>query len=278
MSYFVTLPSNGADLTSEYGINNNTQTDFEIDLKKPLDLSYKDYEVGLSQFSCDLSWMIHIGKFKISHKTKKYDDIEFDLSCSDGIHVSNMIDIIERSFKNIELPIEYNKQMGTDVIQFKFDIDSKYLFIYVPNDYELTIKGFFLTLIEYYKDDASDHKKRNFKASDALIILGKNGIAVSCVLTKSQVNHIKELFIYTNMIENQYVGSQIVRLLIFVYVNGLNGDSITQNFDFPHYLSLDTTYIDNIRMFIRDSEGEKIKFTDNYSRVTYKLHFRPKSV
>ena len=75
MSYFVTLPSNGADLTSEYGKINNTQTDFEIDLKKPLDVSYKDYEVGLSQFSCDLSWLINIGKFKISHKTKKYDDI-----------------------------------------------------------------------------------------------------------------------------------------------------------------------------------------------------------
>ena len=278
MSYFVTLPSNGADLTSEYGINNNTQTDFEIDLKKPLDLSYRDYEVGLSQFSCELSWLINIGKFKISHKTKKYDDIEFDLSCSDGIHVSNMIDIIDRSVKNIELPIEYNKQIGTDVIQFKFDIDSKFLFIYVPNDYELTIKGFFLTLIDYFKADASNHKKKNFTASDSLIILGKNGIAGSCVLTKLQVNQIKELFIYTNIIENQYVGSQMVRLLKIVYVSGLNGDSITKNFDFPHYLSLDCNYIDNIRIFIRDSDGEKIKFTDNYSRVTYKLHFRPKTV
>ena len=56
MSYYVTLPSNGADLTSEYGLKNNTQSDFEIDLKKPLDFSYKNYEVGLSQFSCQLSY------------------------------------------------------------------------------------------------------------------------------------------------------------------------------------------------------------------------------
>ena len=159
---------------------------------------------------------------------------------------------------SIELPIDYNNQRGTDVIQFKFDIDSKFLIIYVSNDYELTIKGFFLTLIDYFKDDASDYKKKNFTPSDSLIISGKNGIAGSCVLTKLQVNQIKELFIYTNIIENQYVGSQMVRLLKIVYVSGLNGDSITQNFDFPHYLSLDCNYIDNIRMFIRDSYGEKI--------------------
>ena len=77
MSYYITLPSNGADQTSEYGKINNTQTDSEIDLKKPLDLSYKDYEVGLLQFSCGLSWLINIREFKINHKTKKYDDIEF---------------------------------------------------------------------------------------------------------------------------------------------------------------------------------------------------------
>ena len=66
MSYYITLPSNGADLTSEYGKINNTQTDFEIDLKKPLDLSYKDSEIGFSQFSCGLSWLINNRKFKIS--------------------------------------------------------------------------------------------------------------------------------------------------------------------------------------------------------------------
>ena len=67
MSNYITLPSNGADFTSKYGKFNNTQTDFEIkktffkkDLKKPLDLSYKDYEVGLSQFSCSLSVVMHV--------------------------------------------------------------------------------------------------------------------------------------------------------------------------------------------------------------------------
>jgi hypothetical protein len=32
MSYYVTLPSNGADLKSEHGLLNNSQSDFEIEL------------------------------------------------------------------------------------------------------------------------------------------------------------------------------------------------------------------------------------------------------
>ena len=56
----------------------------------------------------------------------------------------------------------------------------------------------------------------------------------------------------------------MVRLLKIVYVNGLNGDSIIQKFDFPHYLSLDTTYIDNIRMFIRDNIRIFMKILDSF--------------
>ena len=51
MSYYVTLPSNGSDLTSDYGKLHNTQSDFEIDLKKTLKFPHKTYEVGLAQCS-----------------------------------------------------------------------------------------------------------------------------------------------------------------------------------------------------------------------------------
>ena len=46
MSFYVTLPSNGADLKSEYGMATNTQTNYFINLKQPLDLSITDYEVA----------------------------------------------------------------------------------------------------------------------------------------------------------------------------------------------------------------------------------------
>ena len=54
MSYYVTLPSNGADTKSEYGKQNNKMNDFEIELKAPFDFSYQNYEVGLSEFSIKL--------------------------------------------------------------------------------------------------------------------------------------------------------------------------------------------------------------------------------
>ena len=231
MSYYITLPSNGADLNSEYGKYNNTQTDFEIDLKKPLDFSYKDYEVGLSQFSCSLSWLIPIGTFKIVHKAKLHKDFEFDLNCSDGIYITNMIDIINRSIRTFELPTEHGK---TESIQLSYDYKSKLLFIYVPIDYELIIQGYFLTLIEYIQDDIDDGLKKNFTILDSYCFSGQ---LTTCVLTMSQVNYIRELFIYTNIIENQHVGSEMVRLLKVINVQGLFGDTIVKNFDFPHYLA-----------------------------------------
>ena len=53
---------------------------------------------------------------------------------------------------------------------------------------------------------------------------------------------------------------------------------LSHTFDFPHYLSLDTNYVENIRVYVRDSVGNKIKFNDKHSRVVYKLHFRPKNI
>ena len=85
-------------------------------------------------------------------------------------------------------------------------------------------------------------------------------------------------FVYTNIIENQHVGSQMVRLLRILNVNDSNNNSLSKTFDFPHYLSLDTNYVENIRMYVKDSVGNKIKFSDPHSRVVYKLHFRAKNI
>ncbi len=47
MNFYVTLPSNGADLSTEEARINNTQTDFTIKLNKPLEFNIP-YEVALA--------------------------------------------------------------------------------------------------------------------------------------------------------------------------------------------------------------------------------------
>ena len=231
MSYYVTLPSNGADLTSEYGMKNNTQSDFEIELKKPLDFSYKNYEVGLSQFSCQLSWFINIGNFQIIHKLKKISNIEFELNFNDGVSISSIIEILDTKFSSIPLLNETNEQM--EYITFTYDINFNKLFLFVPTDWDLKIEGYFATLLEFIKPH--DNKK-NFEHilhftniidnTDIIYIKGSYDGVASCVLSKTQINYINEIFIYTNIIENQHVGSQMVRLLRIINVTGLNGNTV----------------------------------------------------
>ena len=95
-------------------------------------------------------------------------------------------------------------------------------------------------------------------------------------MTRNKINYINELYIYTDIIENQHVGSDMVKLLKVVNVNGFNGENSCNIFDFPHYLSLDTNYIDTIRVYIRDCYGNKIRFNEEHSKVLVKLHFKPK--
>ena len=271
MSYYVTLPSNGADLKSEYGILNNTQTDYEIELKNPLNFTYKNYEVGLSEFSCNMSWLMPLGKFTIINTQKKFDDIELNISISDGILVTGMIEILKSRFDQIFLRNEVNL-LDNNII-FNYENATNSFIIHVPDGWELKIEGFFATFLKYIKSMYFDGSEQIIKYSTDCIKI--KGVA-SCVLTKNKINYINELYIYTNIIENQHVGSDMVKLLKVVNVKGFNGDNISHIFDFPHYLSLDTNYIDIIRIYIRDCYGNKIRFNDEHSKVFVKLHFKPK--
>ena len=270
MSYYVTLPSNGADLKSDYGLLNNTQTDYEIELRNPLNFSYKYYEVGLSEFSCQISWLMPLGKFTIIHTNNKLDDIELNISISDGILVTGMIEILKSRFDQIFLKNEVN--LLDNHIIFNLENASNSFIIHVPDGWELKIEGFFATFLKYIKSMYFDGNEKIIRYStDCFTIKG----VASCVLTKNKINYINELYIYTNIIENQYVGQDMVKLLKVVTVNGFNGDNCSYIFDFPHYLSLDTNYIDIIRIYIRDSHSNKIRFHDENSKVFVKLHFKP---
>ena len=100
MSYYVTLPSNGADLKSEHGLLNNSQSDFEIELKVPLDFSYKEYEVALAEISFRKTWLIDIGNFKIIDTVKKNIIKEVNIQVLDGISIKKLIYIINEHLKD----------------------------------------------------------------------------------------------------------------------------------------------------------------------------------
>ncbi len=258
MNYYVTLPSNGSDLTSEWGKRNNTKSDFETELKMPLSLEYKKYEVGLTEFSYRRSWKINLGHFKLINYESK--TILFD----DNIYVLDGISIMSASY----LMVSYFKNRVT--LSFT---QLGQLKIVIGSSLSLEINGYFASLI---LDDTGVAKENGdtstFHKIDHLTLKGTN----TFIITSNSINVVQEIYIYTNIIDEVHVGSEMLKLLRVVTVTGKVEENTSVIFILPHYLSLDSSYIDRIRMFICDSQGNKINFIDSHSQVLYKLHFKLK--
>ena len=83
---------------------------------------------------------------------------------------------------------------------------------------------------------------------------------------------INQFLIYTDIIEEQYYGG---RLLPILHTLNLNNNSVAI-LDTPHYLTINKSSITSINIRICDRTGEPIRFSDKFSNVLIKLHFRKK--
>ena len=262
MNYYVTLPSGGSDITSEYGKINNSKSDFETDLKVPLNLAHKKYEVGLTEFSYKRSWKVKLGHFKITSKYNQtaifFDD---DVFAMDGMRITDAVMLINANFINTNKIVDLVVTPTGQII------------IKLAPQYTLEIKGYFATLMV---KDAQIKTKQNFTFIDIDNVIMERTNTLN--LTSVYINYVQEIYIYTNIIDEVHVGNEMLKLLRVVTVSGKIDESICVIFDVPHYLSLDSSYIDRIRMFIRDAQGNKIDFLDSHSQVFYKLHFKLKKL
>ena len=294
MSYYVTLPSNGADLTSEYGKVNNTLTDFEIELKEPLDFPLGNYEVALSEFSYRKTWIFNLGWFTVmtnTHSDMKYEKVftENLIDILDGLSVKGVVQRINEVIQNYDPTGGLFNTTTKDKPELKIK-ENGTIEIFVPLGLKLVMDGYFVEMIRnkttrpsFYRVKVSDTEMDNylkdnvrFESSKRLIIAGHDKLKAQFNMTKKRIKYIENLFLYTDIITEVHVGSQMLKLLKVIPVKANYDELVSETFMTPHYIDLDSRYIDRIRLYLGDSEGNKIKFTDEHSRVIYKLHFRPK--
>ena len=281
MSHYVTLPSNGADLSSDYGLEYNTQTDFETDLKIPLNFSNQSFEVGLSEFTFRKLWLINLGTFKIINNNQNKVLVQKTIEVIDGISVSEIIKTINKQLFDKSL-----KQNET--IKFE-NYNNNNILIRIPSGITLEIRGYFKTLLSqrsttplHYGIDDDELRDQeilfelnnivNFK--EGIQIKGHSSLSVKCNFVVQNIRYIENLYIYTDIIQDVHVGSSMLKLLKVIPVKGDLNELVSELIYFPHYIPLDGRLIDRIRMRVCDSEGNPIKFIDQHSRVVYKLHFK----
>ena len=281
MSHYVTLPSNGSDLQTKNGLRNNTQSDFSIDLKVPLVFPYKAYEVGLSEVSYKKNWIVDLGKFTVIDNDQNLILLETNIYTMDGISMKYVIAVIDSALNNFPKKKLYGK------IAFNLDLNGKLEFE-IPENISIKIEGYFVSVISSRSAanllkyrvcmDINEQEQTKNINQTCLTLLGtKAGEKSVCYIMADYLRVVEHLYIYTNIIDNVHVGSEMIKLLKTMPVKSKFNEIVSDVFDFPQYLPLDSGYIDRIRMFICDCEGNKLKFADNYSSVVYKLHFRPKA-
>lgn len=294
MSFYVTLPSNGADLTSEYGKSINTQTDFFINLNKTLDLSIADYEVALVEFMYPYNWIVKLCTMKIYQNGEELTS--FDIYCKDGDFLNNLCSKINYNIERNSIRSNlHNKKLVT----FVMNNEKNKICIHVEENSSLFIDGiltrylqnkFTLPLTNLESIDSNDEIQKSsiFNSlmvyerdcinvqDDVMNIYGDKRFVTEFFISDPRILTTKELYIYTDIIEDQFVGDQKVKLLKIFTVKENEHRIISETVNLPHYLPINQNKIDRIHMKISDSQGNKINFSDPYSSVIYKLHFRVK--
>ena len=257
MNFYITLPSNAADQTTEEAKINNSQTDFTIKLNKPLEFNIP-YEVALAEIWYSVNWKVFVTNLKIFYHDVNVDVllIDLDIELTDAMKLNHVFKKIknlmgleikkidfEKAIKEInQKRIEQINNLlgpGLEILQIeinsiekllsliKFDDSVKngsiFLNIFVPDGLRLEMNGYLPTLLTQWISTRPKHmeeihhfnlKKQNIQNNqDFLSIKGDNQISFKFILSHEQLRVIGELYLYTDIIDYQYVGSQMRKLL-----------------------------------------------------------------
>ena len=89
-----------------------------------------------------------------------------------------------------------------------------------------------------------------------------------------KLTFINYILIYTDIIQEQYFGDSLTPNLRTITVKSSTKGDIAKIYENPHYVPILKTRIDTINIQLRDIYGNPIQFTDFFSYVIIKLHFR----
>jgi hypothetical protein len=244
MSFYVTLPSN----SSLQYFPDNTCTNYITKLKIPIQLEGL-YEVALTEVSLPFNWSSIVdGGIIVTNNEKNVKTI-IKLNWYIDQTVNDIVDYLNKSLREKKLPLV-----------FSYDMHSYLFSLFIPNNFAIQFNsntgkelGFGFTIAE------GSTKMTNFSANHPV---------------PPHINKISSLYLYTDIIEHQFVGDTFAPLLRTIAVpNNLRyGDNISHNYIQPHYIPVTRNNIDNIEIDLRSDTGELIQFASG--KIIVKLHFR----
>ena len=236
--FYIVLPSNSS--TNLYP--DNKISSFKVHLSNPLQLDPTKWEVALSEIQFLHSWYnVRKGKNTLLKISSNPAQVLSSLKISEGYYTS-----VEKLIENIKAKDDFLNPVEIDLI----DLNQK-VKIEVPKDVELEFN----------------------KGSDIARCFGFNenerlGEGISISPSVVTVNLYHSIYVYTDIIENQYTGDFKVPLLRVIPITSRYGDNFYVKYDKPHFFNLNRSRIQTIEIDLRDETGDLISFEGGRSIVT----------
>jgi hypothetical protein len=249
MSFYVTLPSNASQIDYE----KNTKTNFKTKLKLPVYLE-GSYEVALVEFMYPVSWKYRQdGRINIS-----IDDLSINYVIEFFIY-EQLHDLIKR--------VNDDFNLMQVVCSISYDVITRRIYLFVPHEVIFTFHdNVDVTLGFTSKVYTGKQSKTSIK------------VPIISAALKLNISEFSNFYIYSDIVEYQYVGNEQAPLLRIVptgeIVREMNFTS--KIFDSPHYIPVARNNIDTIEIDIRNHLGDPVYFTNG--EVVVKLHFKRKSL
>ncbi|DAC80295.1 TPA_asm: penton [Terrapene box turtle adintovirus] len=236
--FYITLPSNASSAV----FPQNTISNFTIRLIKPLDLPGA-WEVGLVEIQYPHSWNT------INEDTPF--EITFGATTWNFIlrrgYYSTIPELLEHMNSNVARhPGPPEVVMNYDPVGRKVRLKSTdFMYVFSTGGELANILGL-------------GHKRNVQKFPFSADITGG----------------FNSLYVYTDIVEHQFVGDFSVPLLRCVPVRGRNNEFVTITYDKPHYVPVSKHHIDTITIEIKTDQNRDVSF--RFGKVIVKLHLRPR--
>ena len=249
MSFYVTLPSN----SSMNIFPDNTLTKFTTKLKSPLHLQ-GGYEVALTEIMFSINWTYRkdasIFVRELVKEGTKGRIESFEVKFYSYENVGELFMTINDYMKRKNVPLIFNFNKTTYIASYTLN---------TPWAVEFT-DGF--------------HRELGFRVK-VFQAQPTNTLQIATEKIYENLNPINSLYVYTDIIDYQFVGDEVAPLLRVVAVENKPsfGEIVNKTYIAPHYLPVSRYFIETIRLDIRDDTGSRIHF--GIGKIVIKLHFRP---
>lgn len=249
-SFYLTLPSN----SSQVVFPDNKLNSYKVKLQKPLPITQGKWEVCLSEIQFPKTWYNVANAWMKVHTAH---NSPLNILLKNGYYRS-VDELIDYMYNIVAADVRF-----PDKIRFSFDTIANRVILQVLENSDKSPIGIsfsqnILNILGFARS-----KKEGEYFSQGVFVSGPTDINEG----------FSALYVYSDVVENQFVGGSMVPLLRVVpFKNDGKRHNVWVNFNHVQYLPVLDRQTDSIEINIRRDNGETVPFQDG--KVVVTLHFR----